>query len=77
MSDRKTPEPRSPFTEALKANPKDLARQAESVLGSGEDHEAVQANKELNSKGKAGDRDGAAGPQDTQILKGSTGTPLV
>lgn len=45
MDDRKTPLPKSPFTEALKSNPKDNAREAERLLDSPDRREVTDANR--------------------------------
>lgn len=52
MDDRKTPLPKSPFTEALKSNPKDNARDAERLLDSPDRQDVTEVNRKVAASDK-------------------------
>lgn len=52
MNDRKMPTPRSPFTEALKSDLHDNAREAERLYDSNRRREVTEANEALEEQGK-------------------------
>lgn len=72
MDDRKTPLPQSPFTEALKHNPKDNREEAERVYDAPDGSAITEANLE---GGEDGDK--VDGPGQDPVVARNVRKPLI
>lgn len=62
MTDRRMPEPRSPFTEAHREELKENARKAEDLYNAPDRQEVTEANKALKEKAREGNKGRPEGP---------------
>ena len=72
MDDRRTPEPKSPFTEVLRRSPKENAKEAERLYDSPDRRTVTEANRGISRKPD----DHEAGPGDDPTVSTNVRKPF-